>query len=55
MGGTVGVSIGQAIYTSILKKINRIPYLSGFDTSLAALFESVRTLQRLPVNNFDDY
>ncbi|KAI9454976.1 MFS general substrate transporter, partial [Lactarius psammicola] len=49
MGGTVGVSIGQAIYTSILKrKINRIPDLSGFDTSPAALSESVRTLQRLP-------
>ncbi len=55
MGGTFGVSVGQAIYTSILKKkINRIPNLSGFDTSPAALSESVRTLQRLPVNNFDD-
>ncbi|KAI9446101.1 major facilitator superfamily domain-containing protein [Lactarius indigo] len=49
MGGTVGISIGQAIYTSILKrKINRIPDLSGFDTSPAALSESVRTLQSLP-------
>jgi hypothetical protein len=50
MAGTIGISIGQAIYTSILKrKINRIPDLSGFDTSPAALTESVRTLQRLPV------
>lgn len=49
MGGTVGISIGQAIYTSILKrKINRMPELSRFDTSPAALSESVRTLQRLP-------
>lgn len=49
MGGTVGISIGQAIYTSILKKkINKIPDLSGFDTSPAALSESVRTLQSLP-------
>lgn len=49
MAGTIGISIGQAIYTSILKrKINRIPDLSGFDTSPAALTESVRTLQRLP-------
>ncbi len=55
MGGTVGVSIGQAIYTSILKKINRILNLSGFDTSPAVLSESVWMLQRLLVNNFDDY
>ncbi len=56
MGGTVGVSIGQAIYTSILKKkTNRIPNLSGFDTSPAVLSKSVQTLQRLPVNSFDDY
>jgi len=49
MGGTVGISVGQAIYSSILKrKINRIPDLSGIDTSPSALAESVRTLQRLP-------
>ncbi len=54
MGGTVGLSIGQVIYTSILeKKINRIPDLSQFDTLPAALSESVRTLQRLLVNTFD--
>jgi hypothetical protein len=51
MGGAIGISVGQAIYTSILKrKINRIPDLSGFDTSPAALSQSVRTLQRLPVS-----
>ena len=50
MGGTVGIAVGQAIYTSILKKkINKIPGLSGFDTSSAALSESVRTLKLLPV------
>ena len=50
MAGTVGISVGQAIYTSILKKkINRIPDLKGFDTSSTALAESVRTLQLLPV------
>jgi len=50
MGGTVGIAVGQAIYTSILKKkVNKIPNLSGFNTSPAALSESVRTLQRLPV------
>ncbi|KAI0273327.1 MFS general substrate transporter [Gloeopeniophorella convolvens] len=48
MGGTVGISVGQAIYTSILKKkIKKIPDLSGFDTSPAALAESVRTLKQL--------
>ena len=51
MGGTIGISSGQAIYTSILKnKINRIADLSGFDTSPAALSESVRTLHRIPVS-----
>lgn len=51
MGGTVGISIGQAIYSSILKrKINKIPDLSGIDTSPSALAESVRTLQHLAVS-----
>ena len=50
MGGTVGIAIGQAIYTSVLKKkINKIPDLSGFDTSSAALSGSVRLLKQLPV------
>jgi len=49
MGGTVGIAIGQSIYTSILrKKIHKIPSLSGFDTSAAALSESIRTLKTLP-------
>ncbi|KAF8503316.1 major facilitator superfamily domain-containing protein [Russula emetica] len=49
MGGTVGIAVGQALYTSILKKkINKIPNLSGFDVSPGALSESVRTLKRLP-------
>ncbi|KAF8265936.1 MFS general substrate transporter [Lactarius quietus] len=48
MGGTIGISIGQAIYTSILKrKINRIPELSGIDTSPSALSERVTTLHHL--------
>jgi hypothetical protein len=52
MGGTVGIAVGQALYTSILrKKINKIPGLSGFDTSPGALSESVRTLPRLPASN----
>ncbi|KAN0140985.1 Major facilitator superfamily domain containing protein [Lactarius tabidus] len=49
IGGTVGISIGQVIYSSVLKrKINKIPNLSGIKTSPAALSESVRTLQHLP-------
>jgi len=49
MGGTVGIAVGQTLYTSILKrKINRIPGLSGFDTSPAGLSDSVRTLHTLP-------
>jgi len=49
MGGTVGIAVGQALYASILqKKINKIPGLSGFETSPAALSASVRTIHRLP-------
>lgn len=52
MGGTVGIAIGQALYTSMLqKKISKIPGLSGFETSPAALSESVRMLRRLPVSD----
>jgi hypothetical protein len=55
MGGTVGIAVGQAIYTSILKrKLNRIPNLSGFDTSPVGLSESVRTLHTLPVSDEAD-
>jgi hypothetical protein len=51
MGGTVGIAVGQAIYTSVLKKkIRENPGLNGFDTSPGALSESVRTLQKLPVS-----
>jgi hypothetical protein len=52
MGGTVGIAIGQALYTSMLRrKIDKIPGLGGLDTSAAALSESVRTLQGLPVGD----
>jgi len=47
MGGTVGISTGQAIYSSILKKkLAKIPNLD-FDTSPAALSESVRQLKNI--------
>ena len=56
IGGAVGVSVGQAVYTSVLKmKIDRIPELSGIDTSPAALAQSIRMLKHMPVNTFDDY
>jgi EmrB/QacA subfamily drug resistance transporter len=49
VGGTVGISVGQAIYSSILKrKIGRIPDLSGYNTSPSALAQSVTTLKFLP-------
>ncbi|KDR73516.1 hypothetical protein GALMADRAFT_614600 [Galerina marginata CBS 339.88] len=48
IGATVGISIGQAIYTSVLrKKIARIPNV-GFDTSPAALSQSVHRLKLIP-------
>ena len=53
MGATVGISIGQAIYTSVLKrKINGQSDLTRTDTSPAALAESVRTLRHLPVSKY---
>jgi hypothetical protein len=48
LGGTVGISIGQTIFSSFLrKKIARIPNLN-FDTSAAGLAESVRNLKNIP-------
>ncbi|KAF8892484.1 MFS amino acid permease [Infundibulicybe gibba] len=48
LGGTVGISVGQAIFSSTLrKKIAHIPNLA-LDTSPAALSESVRRLKDLP-------
>ncbi|KAG9226121.1 hypothetical protein CCMSSC00406_0005032 [Pleurotus cornucopiae] len=48
MGGTVGVSVGQAIFSSTLRKrLARIPNLE-LDTSPAALSESVRHLTSIP-------
>ncbi|KAI0062470.1 MFS general substrate transporter [Artomyces pyxidatus] len=45
LGATVGVSIGQAIYSSVLrKKVALIPNVN-FDTSPAALSQSVRQLK----------
>ncbi|VDC06640.1 unnamed protein product [Peniophora sp. CBMAI 1063] len=47
LGGTIGISIGQAIYSSVLKQ--KIKTLGiDFDTSPAALAESVRTLKDIP-------
>ncbi|KAI0320729.1 MFS amino acid permease [Amylostereum chailletii] len=48
LGGTIGVSIGQAIYSGVLRqKIANIPNLQ-FDTSPAALSQSVTTLKNIP-------
>jgi len=49
MGNTVGISLGQVIYTSMLKrKLNKISGLSEIGASRAVLSEGVRTLQHLP-------
>jgi len=48
LGGTVGISVGQAIFSSILaQKIRRIPNLT-IDTSPAALSQSVGKLKQIP-------
>ncbi|PFH54197.1 hypothetical protein AMATHDRAFT_169852 [Amanita thiersii Skay4041] len=48
LGGTVGISIGQAIFSSVVrKKIAHIPN-ANLDTSTGALNESVRRLKFIP-------
>ncbi|ETW86054.1 MFS amino acid permease [Heterobasidion irregulare TC 32-1] len=48
LGGTIGTSIGQAIYSGVLRqKVAKLPNVS-FDTSPAALSESVRQLKNIP-------
>ncbi|KAG5647265.1 hypothetical protein DXG03_000800 [Asterophora parasitica] len=48
IGGTVGISIGQAIFASTAaKKIAEIPNLT-FNTSAGALSESVHELKHIP-------
>ncbi|KAG6918133.1 hypothetical protein DXG01_016322 [Tephrocybe rancida] len=48
LGGTVGISIGQAIFTStVRKKLAKIPNLT-LDTSPGALSQSVRQLKNIP-------
>ncbi|KAG6833709.1 hypothetical protein H0H87_002907 [Tephrocybe sp. NHM501043] len=48
LGGTVGISIGQAIFTSIVtKKIVKIPNIT-IDTSPGGLSQSVRQLKNIP-------
>jgi EmrB/QacA subfamily drug resistance transporter len=51
LGGTIGISVGQAIFSSIVRrKVSKIPS-SNFDTSPAALSESVRKLKDIPDPN----
>ncbi|RDB21176.1 putative transporter C3H1.06c [Hypsizygus marmoreus] len=48
LGGTVGISIGQAIFSStVSKKIRKIPNIA-LDTSPGGLSESVRGLKNIP-------
>ncbi|KAI0051349.1 MFS general substrate transporter [Auriscalpium vulgare] len=49
MGGTVGIAIGQVIYTSVLRrKINRLDLKTiNFDTSPEALSQSVHLLKNI--------
>lgn len=50
LGGTIGVAIGQAIYSSFLQKnIAKIPNLD-FDTSPSALADSVNQLKNIAVS-----
>ncbi|KAI0341662.1 MFS general substrate transporter [Trametopsis cervina] len=49
LGGTVGISIGQAILSGFLRqKVAAIPGLGGLDTSAAGLNEIVRQINTLP-------
>jgi len=46
LGGTIGISIGQAIYTSFLKR--RLSKISGFTASESQLTSNVRGLSQIP-------
>lgn len=47
LGGTVGISIGQTIFSSFLRKdITKVPNVN-FDTSAAGLAQSVRNLKNI--------
>jgi len=46
LGGTIGISIGQAIYTSFLKR--RLANISGFTVSQSQLSSDVRGLSKIP-------
>ncbi|KAI0064904.1 MFS amino acid permease [Artomyces pyxidatus] len=48
LGGTMGISIGQAIYSSVLKKKLADFPTGGFDTSPAALSQGVKQLKDIP-------
>jgi hypothetical protein len=48
LGGTVGVSIGQAIYSSVLRKKIRLIPNSTFEMSPSTLLQSVGTLNSIP-------
>ncbi|KZP12598.1 MFS general substrate transporter [Athelia psychrophila] len=48
LGGSLGIAIGQAIWSSVLQeKLKKIPNV-GIDTSPAALSEGVRQLKNIP-------
>ncbi|KAF8743642.1 hypothetical protein AX14_001699 [Amanita brunnescens Koide BX004] len=52
LGGTIGVSIGQAIFSSIArKKVSQIPGID-INTSAGALGEIVPSLKLIPVSDF---
>ncbi|KDQ16129.1 hypothetical protein BOTBODRAFT_31195 [Botryobasidium botryosum FD-172 SS1] len=46
LGGTIGISVGQAIYTSFLKR--RLVNISGFTVSQSQLTNDVRGLSQIP-------
>ncbi|KAH7912244.1 major facilitator superfamily domain-containing protein [Hygrophoropsis aurantiaca] len=49
LGGTVGITIGEAIISSVLQqKLKAVPGLSGFGTSAADLNDSVRKISSIP-------
>ncbi|KAI0699708.1 MFS general substrate transporter [Cytidiella melzeri] len=49
LGGTIGISIGQAILSGFLRrKVAAIPGLNGIDTSAAGLSQIVRQISGIP-------
>lgn len=56
LGGTIGITIGEAIFsTAVKKQVRGVAALQNIDTSPSALSESVPQLKHIAVRLFRSY